>query len=196
MPNWCNVNAYIKSTPEEIEKIAAALKETMSIDLSEGNKDSRRWLGNLLCYTGMSEDDVDKSGICCRGWVEDITRTHTDLIQMQFESAWSPQFGAFPPFFEYLGVHPEVTYTAEEVGMELYVTNDPAVVDTYILYDRAMCETYYDLTESDLHEMLIDEYDMDEREGESMPDLISRAEDERDISVYQYEYEDFDTWVV
>lgn len=198
MPNWCNCNVSITSTPEEVERIAEALQDATSKNYlgDEPFTFKEEWLGNLLCYTGKTADEVSNGDICCRGSITYWEKISDTQISMCLETAWSPQFGAFPPFFNYLGVHPEVIYTAEEYGNLLFVTNDPVVADTYILYDRAMCETYYDLTESDLHKMLIDEYDMDEREGESMPDLISRAEDERDISVYQYEYEDLDAWVV
>lgn len=198
MPNWCSCNLNITSTPEDIGKIEEALQKATSKNYlgDEPFSFKEEWLGNLLCYTGKDPDEVSSGEVCCRGSIEYWEKVSDTQITMDLDTAWSPQFGAFPLFFDYLGVHPEVTYSAEEFGNLLFVTNDPHVDGTYILedYSGERENTLYDLSEQSLLQTLQYDYGMGMKDGESVEDFIRRAEVEQDISINQFEYEDFETW--
>lgn len=196
MPNWCSSNLTLTAKPEDLDKIENALNSALSKRVlpDEPQYFDNTWLGNLLAYTGMSREEVEKTDISCRGTIDDVSR-YEDSIVLYISSAWSPQFGALKVFLDYLDVHPEIIYIAEEFGSDIYVTNDPDYVDTFYLSTDK--DNWYDLTEQDFRETLVEQYGEHE-EFHNLPidKLIEWALYEfEDVCIHKCEYADFDEWL-
>lgn len=200
MPNWCFTNLKIESDNKSvIEKIGKAMEDALSKRyLPDEPYYLDNWLGNLLCYTGMTVEEVNESEIRCRGSV-DYLETAGDEIVMDLSTAWSPQLGAVKKFLEHLEVPEDsvhLFYTAEEPGCDIFCTNDPDIEGTYTL-DDCDSDTLYELSESEFRDAMAEKFgEHDEIRNLPIDDLISWAYDEFDtFSAHRFDYEDIDVWM-
>lgn len=204
MPNWCSTTITIHDKPEEIKRIYTELEKAFSVNYLKDDPASfgtRYWLGNLLCYQGMTIDEVSNSPICCRGTVEYLDMSDDDEIVMDTETAWNPMLEPIMSFLSYIKSSPEIIYTAEEPGNELYLTNDPAVANTYYFecdFDDVRAWKYkdcyeYGLSEDSLREILCDMLSYDYEIDIDIDGIIEEAEYEFEyICIHKYEYADID----
>lgn len=199
MPNWCYTNLNIHADKESIDLLDQKLDEAMNrtSDPSTTTDFGSRWLGNLLIASGYSEDDLNKEGVpCCRGEVEYYERTGSFGYVINITSAWSPQLGALVKFLEHLGIDADITYTAEELGMCLYVTNNPIEIDTFIVCDEENYSTEYAYTEEMVKDLLIEKgCDYDEVIYLRTDELESYVSNHfEDLSIFRCEYAPVDEW--
>lgn len=127
MPNWCISTVSIHSNKKEIELLWNKLQEATSAN-PEGADFGNMWLGNLVLHVGKKWEDVD-----CRGAISWMNKTSDNIIDIDVESAWSPQLEPIKLMAEKYAPNASVYYTAEEPGCELYYTNDPDMVGKYIV---------------------------------------------------------------
>ena len=200
MPNWCFTNLKIESDDKSvIDKIGKAMEDALSKRyLPDEPSYFDNWLGNLLCYTGMSVKEVGDSEIRCRGSV-DYLDTEGDEIVMDLSTAWCPQLGAVKKLIEYLGISEdeyELIYTAEEPGVDLFCTNDPVIEGTYTL-DDFESDTLYELSESEFRDAMTEKFgEHDEIRNLPAEKLISWAYNEFDsFSAHRFDHEDIDVWM-
>ena len=131
MPNWCinyiNINSKNK---EGLKKLYNKIEEWTSKDYKK-NDFGHNWLGNII---GFSKIDSMKDGefinVRCRGRLDYMELT-TDSLVITTETAWSPQIKMWKMIIDKYLPDAEVIYSAEECGDCLYLTNDPALINSY-----------------------------------------------------------------
>ena len=199
MPNWCMTTMTIHPASETkpfskemLEKLETAIDTNYLGDDPWTFHES--WLGNLLCATGMTPEEVTNGGIRCRGRVA-YCETSEEEIYLQVETAWCPQLGAVKKFLDHFGAEAEIIYSAEEPGTEVYYTNDPDEEGSFI-FDDFNVGSFYDLSESDLREMLTEKCGKhDEIDNLPVKELIAWAlNNYDDLSIHQFENLPIEEW--
>ena len=149
MPNWC-MNTITFNGPEKpIKELRDFISEQRDIpNVAElGHFATNTWLGTFLGRAGFNYDDYE-----CRGqivaWPDDIAdEKDPSSFTIQTETAWSPMIAMWDAIAKKFSDDIEVIYTAEETGMALYYTNDPAMRGHY-------CVDKFDEVDEDLKESL------------------------------------------
>lgn len=127
MPNWCFSDVEIISSKENIDILEGHFKKALSSNPLEADF-GNNWLGNLLYYIGLPEEQVIHGSPRCRGSILYFNRDtdNDETIRLQTESAWSPHLQCIKMFVDHFVNEDDVDifYTAEESGCGLYYTND------------------------------------------------------------------------
>ena len=207
MPNWCYTNISFNSeNKNNLKKLYNFIEKATSnkskyADVSDFGSN---WLGNVLLECDlMTLDDVKNNTVpCrCRGSIIYVDITDDQVI-VDTETAWVPMMQVWHKVVEKLNLDDvDIIYTAEEPGCELYWTNDPTIVGTYIL------EAYYNGNENDILNYIFDGepncslYDLSQKAideyldktKEFFPSMkkLEELEDEFDefyISIHAYKY--------
>lgn len=158
------------------------------------------WCNSRVTISAKSPEDADRiwhalsHDLDMRLSITDRSREGNDVIY-DVESAWRPQFKGLCFLLNTLEIKPKrILYTAEELGSGLYVSNDPAYVNTYYLSTDN--DNWYDLSEAELRDTLADIYG-EHCNFRDMPinDLMAWARSEfDDLNIYRCDYEPFETW--
>ncbi|MCM1577083.1 MAG: hypothetical protein NC035_08930 [Bacteroides sp.] len=147
MPNWCDTQYTITGEIEKVKKlhelIAKLDKQTIG-DL---------WLGTISNELGGSEDDQ------ARGWIyyTNIEKLSSNEAEFTIEcnTAWGEPDN-WRRFIERTA-DVNVTYIAIEPGCEVYLTNNPDYIDSYIL-DDDIDGLSYPHTEHEVIDMINENY--------------------------------------
>lgn len=166
MPNWCFTNITMTGQAEKVQFLYDKIKEWTSKDYTQ-NGFGNNWLGNIVLGSGIAtEKDIDeRDATRCRGTIINLeidfldpcaigfyfglTRHQNAALKIQTETAWNPMMKMWSMINERYNLGLDITYTAEEPGCELYLTNDPDIADTYIIdaYDMDEIQTDYGVEE-------------------------------------------------
>ena len=183
MPNWCYTNITIRHESEkEIQNLEELINRWTNKNYME-NGFGHNWLGNIVLGSGVGTVDTCKeTDLSCRGSITDYHRTGNELV-INTETAWSPMMKMWVKILEKYLPDAELLYNADECGMGINDTNDPDLVDKYILdyYGDENIESDWEADEDTVRKTLQKLLDTTETDVEK---LIQMAyEDDYDISV-------------
>lgn len=189
MPNWCISTVSIRSNKKEIELLWDKLQEATSAN-PEGADFGNLWLGNLVLQVGEDWNDVG-----CRGAISWMNKTSDNVIDIDVESAWSPQLDPIKLMAGKYAPNASIYYTSEEKGSELYWTNDPDMIGKYIVdvfcnedEELAFLEEQEPMSEIELRDALLEVLGESEA-NKTTSELIRMFTDKFEYTyVYQYEY--------
>ena len=196
MPNWC-MNTITFNGPEEpIKELKDFISEQRDIpNVAElGHFATNTWLGTFLGRAGFNYDDYE-----CRGqivdWPDDIVgEKGPGSFTIQTETAWSPMIAMWDAIAKKFSDEIEIIYTAEEPGMAIYSTNDPAMRSHYNgdKFDELDEELEEDL-QGTIFEGELDTHEYSEEEIRAnlltiYPDRVNDATDQL-IDLFQGEYD-------
>lgn len=152
MPNWCTTRITFEGPQEVIGELHFNIDKKWAVDVVE-NGFGNYWLGNMIGNAGLNWQEIR-----CRGSIIEINDIELKddglaCFEIVTETAWSPMVEMWYKIFEKLGIDSiSVYYSAEEVGLGVYETND--------LDGRYYTDKYY-LEYSINDESLIEYYDCD-----------------------------------
>ncbi len=159
MPNWCYTNYRITRSKENggvtdlYNKLQAWIKEGTTIKNSWDNE----WLG-LFVEKALGDDPI-KGKYECRGCYGDIALS-ADGTEITFwtETAWSPMVSMWIDIVDKYCPDAQLYFTAEECGNELYMSNDPEMLNTWVIdsYGDYEMETMYDASIEDVRTVIRD----------------------------------------
>lgn len=100
---------------------AAPVMYKQLVSHKENNESNWDWIGHFIQDIGKDPETID-----CRGWIQDYHFDEDDkILELYCETAWNEK-SAWRHFITSTYPDTQVYYTAEEPGMELYLTNDPS----------------------------------------------------------------------
>lgn len=194
MPNWCSTTYQIQGNVNEISCLKANLRQATSksdIENSWGNM----WLGNLLTYCGVTEDEIMNGDYSCRGEITDMDITDNDVITIDTDTAWAPMHDAIRMMVERFAPNANVYYTAIEPGCEIYYRNyeDPDEEFIFDVWEHSELPDdlwdidYTFMSENQLRETLIPIVGDGTTE-----ELIERIEEEYGdyLAIHRFDYEE------
>ena len=192
MPNWCYTNITINHESEaEVEKLEKLIEEWTSKDYMP-NGFGHKWLGNVVLGSGVGTVDTDKAtDLRCRGTICDYYRNGSELT-INTETAWSPMMQMWVKILEKYLPGAELVYTAEEPGNGVWCTNDPALVNKWVIdyYGDGDIESDWEASEDTVREVLQELLNTTETDVDK---LVRMAWDEDvDISVNKWDWTDLD----
>ena len=128
MANWCFTDVSLSGPEDQIKIFDKAYREMRK----NTPEDKDVWLGSMLMYTGLSEDEVINGDVPCRGVVYFYESTD-DQITLNTYTAWEPIVEPIVILRDRIAPDLEIIFTAEEPGNGVFVSNDPAVYNMYLL---------------------------------------------------------------
>lgn len=137
MPNWCNNEIIIThDDKKQLKLLNERIKEWTSKDFVE-NGFGCNWLGNIVGNSGVADytnDFVTKTGksLRCRGSLS-YSEFNGDAVVIWTETAWVPMIQMWKLICDKYLPGADITFTAEEPGCGVYVTNDPDLEGCYYL---------------------------------------------------------------
>lgn len=131
MPNWCSTQFTISGDSKELNVLYQAFndaQEKASIETSFG----KTWLGHLLSFLGMSEEQIINGPVRCRGDVSYLAMDG-DTLMIDTETAWAPMVQPIVMMCEKYAPNADIKFVAMEPGCSIYESNDPDVAGKYLL---------------------------------------------------------------
>lgn len=124
MANWCNTNYVVVGTEKEVKDFYQRLKKILNNSEALKSDFGNLWLGNILDNFGFNWKDIN-----CRGFIDDfdfgVNKENQGLtVTFSTETAWVPMNEVFDKIFKEHYPSLRYYYSAEEIGCELYETND------------------------------------------------------------------------
>ena len=199
MPNWCITYITVNHKNEqELKEFEEKLNNLMSKDYKE-NGFGKTWLGNLVGNSGIGTIDENKaSDLKCRGEITYMENLGNQLV-IYTETAWVPMLKLWQKLLEKYLPDGELIYSAEEGGCDIYCTNDPAMLDSYIIdvwENVGMAKEYYctDETEESVIEMLQKLLGSDEQEIEVLLEKLKNTEYADKMHIRKWDFVDINEW--
>ena len=199
MPNWCITYITINHENEQkLKEFEEKLNSLMSKDYIE-NSFGKTWLGNLVGNSGIGTIDENKvSDLKCRGEITYMENLGNQLV-IYTETAWVPMLKLWQKLLEKYLPDGELTYSAEECGCGIYCTNDPAMLDCYLVdiwEDVGIEGEYYcpGETEESVIEMLQKLLGSDEEEINVLLEKFENSEYTDKMLIRKWEYVDINEW--
>ena len=133
MPNWCYTTITINNlNKDQLNKFDKMIDDWTDTNFTN-NDFGKNWLGNIVGNSNIGTIDTGRStDLRCRGVITSKSISDTSLI-ITTETAWEPMLKMWTKIIEKFFPNAELIYTAEEPGNRLYMTNDPVLVDKYIV---------------------------------------------------------------
>lgn len=200
MPNWCSTYITFKGNRNDIEKLHNVIHDCMSVEAVQ-NSWRESWLGNILVNSGMYDaNDIDnaphpscRGSICEIGDIMPIPETAylNSTFYVSTETAWGPMLQMWVELVNYLKVDVEIYYVATEEGCEIYITNDPSEVDTYVVqWDD---DSEWGLTEEEAVKLIGELLGHQNcRDFDMLMDIYYNIEDDIWLSAHKYEFVDIE----
>lgn len=187
MPNWCSTYIEIKNeNKDELKKLHDLLDEWTSKNYMD-NGFGTTWLGNIVLGSGIGTVDTDnETDVECRGWLE-YMQLYDNTLTLQTETAWSPKLKMWKLLCEKYLPNSKIIYNAEEIGMELFCTNDSGLAGKYRLVVNGWSE--YDLTKEEVIKALQKELETEETDFEKLLKLAEEETKDNDDYYYVHEWE-------
>ena len=131
MPNWCYTRLTINNeNKNELKEFENKINKWTSYNYTE-NGFGLNWLGNIVGNSGVGTVSENKdTDLSCRGSLI-YMENFGDQLVIDTETAWTPKMQMWIKLLEKYLPDAELIYQAEECGMALYLTNDPALVGKY-----------------------------------------------------------------
>ena len=180
MPNWCYSWVNITGDEKELNVLDKHFENARK-HIGTKNGFGETWLGNIVEYLGM-----DATKVSCRGSIVHYEH-HPEEICLSTETAWAPLLTPIVMLCEKYAPNAEITYTSEEPGCGLFVSNDPDYVDKFVLDiwdDEINDYTREPLTKDEVKEWLEDILHKKDGYGNLMEEAMNKYE----FCVNHYEY--------
>ena len=197
MPNWCNttITFHGKNAKKLNDLITKWTEESLS-DVAFGS----RWLGNCLVNSGILEfKDAAFGEIRCRGSIEYYDLTDDEELTVVTETAWSPMLKMWDIINKKLNLNLEIIYTAEEPGLEVYMTNDPSMKDIYavdIYIDKEDYPFGYEIQDYEVPKEKLEEIKKEMKAifpfAKNFDEMDRHVGDNSFVSVHEYEFVDIE----
>ena len=151
MSNCCSTDIRITGNPEKLQMLFNKINE--ALDLDPNRTGGGGWLGWLVIY--LARDDMVQRGLDpdannsplgdpddARDWVYDQPiRCRGSICYMELndelyisqDDAWAPQLVPIVKFCERFYPEAKIYYTATEPGCEIFDTNDPDMIGSWVL---------------------------------------------------------------
>lgn len=198
MANWCYTSMDISAPSAQIEAVEAMLAQsagcgTLKSDFGPG------WLGNIYELLGFDEDQICHH-LPCRGSILHSERVDDQTLRLEVETAWGPQVSSILMLCDCFAPDADITITAEEPNMDLFITNDRNLagkyyVDLYDDPDDGFPEEFTeldDLVDGDWIKEVIAE-NLGRSSGCSLEDLLKDFFKKYDCcGFHEYEYADLE----
>lgn len=186
MPNWAISNVTIHSTDikglKHLNDIICAPENFVSIP----EKWKNDWVGTILLCLGFNEKE--SYNIASRDFILDCELSN-EKLELTVESAWGLHYTALKTICETALTNFSIIYTCEELGNEVFVSNDPDVVGTYYVEEDSQVEYY---TKKEI-EMTIPEWNKEyNKDWKSADDILNDEELPEDFWIFQFEYASFE----
>lgn len=154
------------------------------------------WLGNIILNSGIGTIDTNpETDLKCCG---DITwmRYKDNQLSIDTETAWSPALKMWVKLLEKYLPDAELIYQTEECGCALYATNDPCLMNFYVIdcWDMEEIDTDYEASAETVREILQELLNTAEEDLEELINMIKVSEYKEKIAVYKWEYQDVHEW--
>ncbi len=186
MPNWCFTTIQIQHKDQTVlEKLDSLLDEWTSRNYCE-NDFGLNWLGNIVGNSGIDNMDKGDFTLSCRGRIYDRMLCPNEL-QFHTETAWRPMLEMWVVLCEKYAPGADIIYTAEESGNGIYLTNDPDLVNKFVVedyeededvtkaFEEHLGDYHWEATEQDVRNFLLACLDRDDPNGASLDELLKEA---------------------
>lgn len=157
MPNWCYTSISIESDNKDgvkplYDNILKWQEEGTKIENSWGND----WLG-LLVEKGLEVDPVNSNEYSCRGQFYDLQISNDGKqLSCGTETAWGPMNELWIALIDKYIPGAKFIYTAEESGMEVYITNDPDMTSKFYIDSWGKIEPEWSADEGDVRDVALE----------------------------------------
>lgn len=197
MPNWCITNITIKH--ENVNTFEKLLDDWTAKNYCE-NEFGLSWLGNILGNSGVDfmDEETEKFSVRCRGRICEYYVDGSELL-ITTETAWDPMLKMWYKIIDHYLPGAELIYTAEEPGMGVYQTSDPALEDCYLidpLDDLGDIEYNSEATKETVVETLQHLLTSEETDIDKLLEAFVNSDYKEKLIIHKWnykEYEDGDT---
>lgn len=195
MPNWCWTKITINHEDKNKLKQLKSLINNFTSENYKENGFGLNWLGNIVGNSGIGTvDENPETDLRCRG-----SLTYLDCIDNQLiidtETAWSPMLKMWIKLVDKYLPDAELIYQAEEGGNCLYSTNDPCLLDCYIIDSwNGEIESDYEASENTVRKLLQKLLETDITDIKELIDMFNESDHSEDMSINKWEYDEIDTW--
>ena len=196
----------IKIYSENKDKLAE-LNELLNEWTNEDYMDNgfgEAWLGNIIIGAGLGTIDEDEEDIDtdleCRG-VLVLAELTDDCLWIETETAWNPMLKMWVRLVEKYLPDGKLIYYAEEMGNEIYCSNDPKYKDLYYVefvnnsaiskiigYNIESFMDGHEIKEKDLRKCLQCLLSTDEDDIETLIELTESKYDADDIYILKCDF--------
>lgn len=132
MPNWCNNNIVI--THNDKDKIKALFDKIQQWTSKnyEDNDFGTTWLGNVVYGSEIDSDNLEYRGLITSLDFVDL-KDKGGEINMFADTAWCPMIKMWQRVVDKYCSGADITFSAEEPGCGVYVTNDYDYDGMYVI---------------------------------------------------------------
>lgn len=207
MPNWCFTNITMTGQIEKVQFLHDKIKEWTSKDYAQ-NGFGNNWLGNIVLGSGIAtEENIDKRDAprcrgtiinleidfldpCAIGFYFGLMKQQNAALKIQTETAWNPMMKMWSMINERYNLNLNIVYSAEELGCELYLTNDPDIAGTYIIdaYDMDEIQTEYCIEEKYVIRELQELFSTTEIDIEKLINMFDESEYSDRMTIGKYSF--------
>lgn len=191
MPNWCFTDITFSGKEENLKKFATLIEDWISIEKNNANGFGNYWLGNIVVNSGLAtyDDVLNMRTHKCRGEIIDIN-VQDDLIQIFTDTAWIPMMKLWKGVIDKHNLDLDIVYIAEEVGAELYQTNDPEYKNKYKFQLEYLDDDTWACSESEVLELCKKYCDIESNNIDDCMNKFKQYCDENDAlgSIYKWEF--------
>lgn len=194
MPNWCQTYITINHEDEsKLKELESIISESIREDKNNDERCKNNWLGNIVINTGIGT--VNKgldTDLKCNGNI-----TYMDCIDNQLiiytETAWDPILKIWVKLLDKYLPDAELVYNAEEIGMQLYVTNDSYLAGKYNINSTLqLMNSKEDTDEKDIVLNVQKLLKSDESNINKLLDEFKESELSNNIKINKWEFRDID----
>lgn len=192
MPNWCSTRVIIThQDKDELKKFAGLIEKWTDKQNSRISDFEHNWLGNLVLNAEIGTVDAGKStDISCRGMISDRYFVDDNTFIICTETAWNPKIQVFVKLLEKYLPDAQLFYNAEECGNDIYFTNDPDLLGSYVI-DSWDCEDIESDSEAD-RETVIEQLQVllltKENNLEKLLKMLEDSEYADGIKIHEWQY--------
>lgn len=196
MPNWCQTRITITHEDEnKVVDLYNKIEQWCKTDYKK-NGFGNYWLGNIVGNSGIGTvDENPNTDLRCRGMI-----TYLEIIDNQLlvdtETAWTPMLRMWKKLLDEYLLDAELIYTAEECGCEIYYTNDPYMINQYIIdtYDLENIYSHWDADEEYVIETLQTLLKTDKDNVDELIEMLLDSKYSDKINIHKWVYLDSNEW--
>lgn len=195
MPNWCSTRITINHESEsELKNLEALINACMEKNYMK-NGFGLDWLGNIVGNAGIGTIDIGKeTDLRCRGRLNYMELYDNQLI-VDTETAWVPMLKMWAKLLDKYLPDAEIIYNAEEPGCCIYATNDPDLINLYIIDSwNEDIESNWKANESKVINVLQKLLKTEETDINKLLEIFNKSDEDYDISINKWEFIEIEEW--
>lgn len=189
MPNWCmnRINIFCENK-EKLSKLEGLIKSWTSHNYCE--KDfGLDWLGNIVGNSGIDNRESGDFTVSCRGRLASMVN-YGNQLAIDTETAWKPMIKMWKLIVDKYLPEAKLTFTSDECGNDVYITNDESLKNCYIIDSYGNIEYLeYDpeSSENNTRRVLQELLRSDESDIEKLIDILEESDYSDDLAVHKWE---------